>query len=170
MKILKIIYWFLLSILAVIAILTIASALNLPFGYKFYLVQSGSMEPTIKTGSLIISKQQPSYQPNDIITFQSKNSTITHRLIEIKEDQYFTKGDANDAPDFQPIKPDLILGKVILKLPLIGKPIAFAKTKEGFIILIIIPATIIVYSEILAIKNQIQLIKSKKKPSKKPKK
>jgi signal peptidase I len=165
----QIIYWSLLVVLAIIAIATAISALNLPGSYKLYTVQSGSMEPAIKIGSLIISKQQSSYQPDDIITFKSKNSTITHRLIEIQEDQYITQGDANDAPDPQSVKSDIVLGKVILKLPLIGKPIAFAKTKEGFILLIVIPATIIVYSEILAIKNQIQLIKAKKKSKNKKK-
>lgn len=170
-KVLQGTYWFLLGLLLLIIIITTASALNIPSGFKLYTVQSGSMKPTIPLYSLILVQPQNNYQVDDIITYkkpEDKNNpkpkiTITHRIIEVKDNQFTIKGDANDAPDSQPTSLDLILGKVIFTIPLIGKPVAFAKTQTGFILLIVIPATIIVYSEIVSIKNQIQLIKAKKK-------
>jgi len=78
--------------------------------------------------------------------------------------EYVTKGDANDAPDSQAVAEELVLGKTIFSIPLLGYPVSFAKTREGLIILIVIPATMIIYSEILNIKNEAKrLIQERKK-------
>jgi len=85
-------------------------------------------------------------------------TTVTHRIVEVKteEDQvsYITKGDANQSPDMDPRPKDMIVGKVVYGLPYLGFPVGFAKTQTGFIALIVIPATIIIYSEILKIKQE----------------
>lgn len=156
-------YWIVLASLGAVALLVIVSATNIPGGYKLYSVQSGSMHPTIPTGSLVVIQPTNSYRVRDVVTFKTENKTpVTHRLHRIENDVYTTKGDANDAVDSEPIKKDQILGKVIYSLPYIGFPISFAKSKEGFVLLIVIPGTLIIYSEILNIKNEIlKLIKKK---------
>lgn len=170
-KISVIFYWLIMTILLVIALGIAISAANLPTGIRLYTVQSGSMEPTIKIGNLIIVKPVSQYQPNDIITFKREEDryktnpkiTTTHRFIGVKDNLLITKGDANDTPDSVGLDPGLVIGKLIFQLPILGKPIAFAKTQTGFILLIIIPATLIVYSEILNIKKEIIKIRSRKK-------
>lgn len=158
------IYWLILALLGLIALFLVASTLNLPNGYKLYTVQSGSMLPQIKVGSIVVSRKATNYQVGDVITFKNAPVPTTHRIQAIKDSVYITKGDANDSADTEPVQKYQILGKVVLILPYFGYPVAFAKTKEGFIGLIVIPATIIVYSEILNIKKEIQkLIKKKKK-------
>ena len=53
----------------------------LPF--NFYLVQSGSMEPSIMTGDIIVVKKYPEYKERETITFYDQNSKIiTHRIIK----------------------------------------------------------------------------------------
>ena len=93
---------------------------------------------------------------------KNPNNTVTHRIIEIDNTSdtpiYTTKGDANDVKDLSPRLPNLILGKVIFAIPYIGYPVGFAKTQTGFILLIVIPATIIVYSELLNAKKEVQSI------------
>lgn len=156
-------YWLVLAFLGIIAVFLVASTLNLPRGFKLYTVQSGSMEPAIKVGSLIISQKTTGYQAGDVITFKNAPAPITHRIAEIKDSIYTTKGDANDSADTEPVRQEQILGKVVFSLPFLGYPVGFAKTKEGFIGLIVIPATIIVYSEILNIKNEIKKIRRRRR-------
>jgi hypothetical protein len=92
------------------------------------------------------------------VVVKNPKLTTTHRIYEVKiedgKEQYITKGDANDAPDSVPTSKDLVLGKTIFSIPLLGYPVSFAKTREGLIILVVIPATIIVYSEAITIKNE----------------
>lgn len=159
-------YWAILILLGLIAIFLAASTLNLPNGYKFYTVQSGSMLPAIKIGSLVIIKKSVDYRVGEVITFKTGRTPITHRLLAIKDSIYITKGDANNSTDTEPVQKYQILGKVIFSLPYLGYPVAFAKTKEGFIGLIVIPATIIVYSEILNIKKEITKLRKKLKSKK----
>lgn len=163
----KVFYWLISLALVLIAGVTVISALDFSDTWKLMAVQSGSMEPAIKTGSLVIIKKADDYQKEEVITYQNKRDsrvTTTHRIVEIKDGQFITKGDANDSVDNNPVNKGLILGKVSLAIPLLGYPISFAKTLSGLIILIIIPSTIIVYSEILNIKNEaIQFLAKRKK-------
>ncbi|MDO8340978.1 MAG: signal peptidase I [Candidatus Woesebacteria bacterium] len=175
-KLIKIIYWLVVILLLVIAATVAASSLNIPGGIKLFTVQSGSMEPKIKKGSLIISKSFSTYSKDDIITFKSEKDgqninpkiTTTHRIYEVKYINnvkiFVTKGDANNAPDAGTVDESLVLGKVVFSVSFLGYPISFAKTKEGLIVLVVIPATIIIYGELLNIKNEAQrLMRERKK-------
>jgi len=169
------IFYYLIFISLVLIVLTAtASALNIPQGFKLYTVQTNSMSPAIKAGSLVIVKPAPEYLEKDIITFKEQKdrlinkpkNTITHRIVKIEEVNgqtfFTTKGDANDAPDTDFIDKDLIIGRVNYSFAYFGYPIAFAKTPVGLIFLVVIPATIIIYSEIMVIKKQIKKMKDKK--------
>src|SRR6266498_1989012 len=62
---------------------------------KALVVRSGSMEPTLPVGSLIVAKKQSHYQVGDVITFKQGNSFVTHRINNIENGAFQTKGDAN---------------------------------------------------------------------------
>ncbi len=175
----NIVYWLAIAILVVIAAVTAISALDIPGGIKLYTVQSGSMAPAIPAGSLVLSRPADDYHIGDAITFKAEKDrliknpkyTTTHRVFEVKKTvlgqiEYVTKGDANDVPDSQPVAKDLVLGKTVFSIPLLGYPISFAKTREGLIILIVIPATMIIYSEILNVKNEAKRLIQKRKKRK----
>lgn len=137
---------------------------------QIFTVASGSMEPALKTGSLIFIKPANEYKTGDVITFTSSsniNQTITHRIIssENKDGQtYFTtKGDANNSQDLDQVHQDRILGKYIFKIPYIGYVISFVRTLPGLIFVIIIPSVIIVYEELKGIRK-ILAKKLKKQP------
>lgn len=145
------------------------SIIPIPGNYKIYTVLTGSMSPTIKTGSIVFIKPQNNYQVKDIVTFFTSipKQTTTHRIVGVKtinhQQVLITKGDANKSNDFMNIPYQNILGKVIFSIPLLGYLISFSKTFTGLTILIVIPATIIVYSEIISIKNEvIRLVKKRK--------
>jgi len=171
-KINNIIY--LITILLLInGLLVLLSAINIPFLPRVMVVRTGSMTPKIPVGSAIFSRETSSYKYNDIITYisqdivngQPREDYITHRIVDINIDGTFiTKGDANNTADFDPVKKENVVGKVVFTIPYIGYVINFAKTKEGLILLVIIPATLIIYSEIITIKNEtVKLLAQRKK-------
>lgn len=166
----KVINLMAIVIVVIFALLLIASKFNFS-GLQFLVVKSGSMAPTIKTGAFVAIKKSADYQINDIINFKNKTNlteTTTHRIINTETDEanqtfYITKGDANNTEDNQKITPDLINGKVVLDVPYLGYLVAFTQTGLGLILLIIIPATIIVYEEINTIRKEIKLRRGRKR-------
>ena len=117
-------------------LMLLIAALPIQNNIKALTVMSGSMEPTIKTGSLIIILPQAEYKVGDIVTFGERTiGTLpkTHRIISIVDDSYRTKGDANYTEDFLKIKNKDIKGKVTLTFPYIGYLVAFLQTKNGVI-------------------------------------
>ena len=165
----SIIYGLIIVFLIVIASSTALASLKLPIEVKLFVVQSGSMEPSIKTGSVVVVKNETSYRINDVITFftTDKRNTTTHRIFNIKESNYkplfITKGDANQAEDREGIKEENILGKVIFTIPYLGYVVSFTKTQMGFIFLIVVPAVIIIFSEILNLKKEVLKLIEKRK-------
>jgi signal peptidase len=139
--------------------------------HSIYIVRSNSMSPTFKTGTLLIIKRTDSGTINvdDIITFRKKNDTLstTHRVVEIIDDnnirQFVTRGDANNVDDPIPVSENDILGKVTFFIPLLGYVFGFIRTKQGIILVIVIPAFILMVTQI------IQLFKYKKDSKKESK-
>lgn len=109
-------------------------------GYKLFTVSSGSMEPTLKIGDIIIVKDyaKESIKVNDIITFKENENFITHRIIEIDKGKYKTKGDNNNSADVRLIDYSEIQGRLVGKIPKIGLLIINVKTLTGTVILGII--------------------------------
>lgn len=107
-------------------------------GYNYKTVLTGSMEPAIPVGSIVITKEQSSYEIEDIISFQEKGSVITHRIISIDRERYITKGDANNVADTEEVQQKQILGKVILTIPLLGYLVMWLMSPVGIISLFMI--------------------------------
>ena len=82
------------------------------FGYSFFKVATGSMEPNISENDIIIVKDNSNYQIDDVITYKENNSYITHRIVAINSDSLITKGDANNTND-ESINKSQILGVVV---------------------------------------------------------
>lgn len=164
----KLIYNLFIAFVILVAICLAGSMLPISENYKIMIVQSGSMAPAIKTGSIVIIKPSPDYKAGDIITFGPYSKTkvpTTHRIVEIKEENgqtsYITKGDANNAPDDRKISKKDIIGKVLFDIPYLGYIVDSAKKPIGFTFLIIIPAAIIIYDEMRNIWQEIAKIKKK---------
>lgn len=151
------IYGFLAAIVIPIVVLFSAGYFGLIPQIKPLVVQSGSMEPSIKTGSVVFTQKSPDYKKDDVISFSPNNdkNLVTHRIFSFDGTYFQTKGDANEEEDFWKIKPDQIKGKVVLYIPYLGYGVDFAKQPKGFIFLVIIPATIIIYEELKTIRAEI---------------
>jgi len=153
MKIVRIIQKLLTAAVFAVVILIIVSALPIPGNYKLMVVQSGSMEPAIKTGSVVAVMPSDSYQINEVITFsgKDKNKSTTHRIADMEvisgKIYYITKGDANNAEDTDKVSRDKVIGKVLFSVPYAGYAVAAAKEPLGFVLLVIIPCAIIIFEE-----------------------
>ena len=175
-KNMKKIFNFIVGIILVIifsfGVLVVFSMFPIAGNMKLLTVLSGSMEPQIHTGSLIFIRPAGEYNVGDIVTktTEEKDVTVTHRIIEKEmidgKVMFTTKGDANNVADNEKVPQEMIVGKVFLNIPYLGYAVNFAKTTQGMILIIIIPAVIIVYEEILKIKKEIVNLYNKKKVKK----
>ena len=126
-----------LNIYAINASRLAGNAVPMPFGVGAAVVLSGSMEPALSTGDLLIIAEQDAYKINDIIVFQDGRIAVTHRIVDIKEEHIVTKGDANNTND-APISPAQIKGKVVCAIPLIGYLVNAIKTPVGTLAVILL--------------------------------
>lgn len=114
----------------------------MPFGYGMAVILSGSMEPEMSVGDLIIVYESNDYVIDDIVVFQESGMLVTHRIIEMNDNEIITKGDANNVED-EPIQLNQIKGEVILCIPMIGNFINILKTPIATVIIIILTILLI---------------------------
>ncbi|GAB6172786.1 signal peptidase I [Paradesulfitobacterium aromaticivorans] len=146
------------------------------FGHELMTVLSGSMEPVIHTGSVIVVNPAVDIsrlQVGDIITFRSpedKDKIITHRILSIEgveaSTRFTTKGDANNAEDPKPIPVSNVVGKYAnITIPYLGYTLAFAKSKIGVISLLIVPGALLILWQLVSLFRAIShMEKEKAKP------
>ncbi|QPC46160.1 signal peptidase I [Mangrovibacillus cuniculi] len=107
------------------------------FGWKSYVVTSGSMQPTIGEHSTVIvkPKEEEVITLGDIVLFQYKDSYVLHRVerifVEENKVKYVTKGDDNPIKDNAILKEKDILGTYQYHLPFIGGTILWIQ--ENFL-------------------------------------
>ncbi len=105
------------------------------FGYSVLIVASPSMTGAIEAGDAIIIKKSDSYAVGDVITYfpADENFSVTHRIVRMEGDKFYTKGDANQSEDPDPVLIDQITGKVAVKLDKVGYFIEWLKSPIGII-------------------------------------
>ncbi len=157
-----------LSLALAIAVMVAAMLTYLAphFGWRVDLVSSGSMEPELKTGSLVITRPvgPQEVMVGDIITFNPKGVTlgenlISHRVIGIETASplYFkTKGDANDKPDPFTVPARNLEGRIFFKAHYVGYVTGFLKTPWGFLLGLVIPGLILITMYITSIRRMLR--------------
>lgn len=115
-------------------------------GYSILEVVSGSMEPTIHVGDLIvINTNELDYKAKDIITFYDVDgSFVTHRILSINDKEMVTKGDNNDSED-APMPVDSILGKYVFRINGGGKLLSAFKSPFTMVMILIIGVLVCVF-------------------------
>lgn len=148
------------------------------FGYEIRQVVSGSMEPNIKTGSLVFintTKEKSQIKEGDILTFKysavsgSPEEVITHRVIDIEsvdgEIYYTLKGDAvENENSVQIIDSTKIIGIVTNHSYFLGLVNTVFQSKIGIVCCLIIPSSLIIIYEIYRIISVIIKDRNEKKP------
>lgn len=159
-------------------------------GYSMFRVLTGSMEPAIPEGSLLLVKKTDlsELQVGDVISFYSKDPALngevnTHRILEIEEENgtyhFTTKGDANNAEDMYGTLGSDVIGKVIFSSLLLGKFVRLLSNPLIFLPIVILPLMIMLLMNLVrslklakkiakeeeeaAIREAIEIIRNKKK-------
>ncbi len=113
-----------------------------------YVVLSGSMEPTIKTGSLCFINKHTKYEDiktGDIVAYSAdNNANVTHRVINITEEGFETKGDRNDSSDGITVHESNYIGKNVFSIPKIGLMVKVLQTTRGKIIIVTLVIVILI--------------------------
>ncbi len=129
--------------------------------FSLYMIISPSMVPNINVYDVVLNKKVNDVKDlkvGDVITFKSNSIisnglTVTHRINKIdKKDGkliFTTKGDNNQNVDSGTVTQDNIYGKVILKLPQLGRVTSFLGNKGVWLIVVVIPALGIIIYDIL---------------------
>lgn len=156
--------------LVIFGLLVILTGPMLSDYYKVLVVQSGSMEPAIKTGSIVIITPASDYKAGDIVTYKKdgfENKTVTHRIVKVKikdgKTTYTTQGDANNGADMKEVDKSAVVGKVLLSVPYIGYAIDMARNPEGFVILVAVPSGVIILGQVRNIFNEVAAFRRKRK-------
>lgn len=139
-----------------------------------YVIISGSMEPNIHVYDVIVSKRVDTTElkKGDVITFYSNDNrfygvTVTHRIIEVIDGEkgiFRTRGDANNVEDDALTIKDNIVGKVVMRIPQLGRLQFFLASKGGWLVIVLIPCLAIISYDIVKV---VKLTSKKKKKKKK---
>ncbi len=116
--------------------LLLGDPMPMPFGVGSAVVLTGSMEPKISAGDLIIVKKTDEIAQRDIVVYKDGSTLVVHRVNEIDGDTVITQGDANNTPD-APISREAIKGKVIFTVPYVGRVIGFLRIPLVTILLMV---------------------------------
>ena len=136
-------------------------------GYKPFIVLSGSMEPTIMTGDLVIIQKcnTKELKEGDIIAFRSGTSVITHRIlkstIENGKTMFITKGDNNNTEDRNPVALSDVEGIYVTRIPKLGNFAMFLQTTVGSILFISIPFILFIITDVNQRRKETKLQKQK---------
>ena len=133
------------------------------FGFSFMQVATGSMEPTIPTGSLIIVRDTDAnaVQVGDVITFYSSDPLIagkpnTHRVVEIRQDNgqpvFTTRGDATPQDDPYPVYASQLIGVYKCNIA-IGNFVKILHSPYFFFFVLVVPLIAVIFAEFLRVKK-----------------
>lgn len=168
----KVLSWVILGIVFLVAAFLMYYVISSKFaeakGAKFepkfslYTIISTSMEPNIKVYDVVFDcKVDPStIKEGDVITFISSSTlsegmTVTHRVIGIVETEsglkFRVQGDNNSTPDSSLVDYRNILGKVVFKIPQLGRLQFLIQTRGGWLFVLLIPALFVVIYDIIKV-------------------
>ncbi|HEU0024478.1 MAG TPA: signal peptidase I [Thermoleophilaceae bacterium] len=143
-----------------IVALVLAAAVPVIFGGRSFSVMSGSMEPSISTGDLVVTLPIAPHEARggDVVTFtdpENNDRLLTHRVASSADrgDNYalVTKGDANNTVERWTVPADGRIGRVIFRVPELGYLLTFARGPAARVLLIAIPALMLAGFALLSI-------------------
>lgn len=116
---------------------------RLLFSLTPYVVMSGSMEPSIRTGSLcFVDGSDTDAKPGDVIAFRAADGIlVTHRVVDVTEEgSYITRGDNNNEADTAPVSKENVTGKTLFSIPAAGYAVMKLRTPGGIAVLAVLTA------------------------------
>ena len=118
-------------------------------GFKCFNIISPSMEPEYAVGDLIYVKEvdPATIKEGDVITFLVNENLVvgTHRVVRVDtaNKHFYTKGDANDIEDREPVHFNNVIGVPKFSIPMLGYVSDFVQNPPGMYITIAVGTVLI---------------------------
>ena len=138
----------------------LAAAAPMAIGMRSFTVMSGSMEPAVHTGDIVVDEQIAPLdaRPGDIVTFRDprgQSRLLTHRVRSVhvvgNAAKVVTKGDANDTTEHWTVPVAGKIGRVAYRLPRLGYVLAATREPKAKLLLIVVPAIMVGILELMRI-------------------
>lgn len=148
------------AIAAAGVLLAAALALPLAFGAQPHTVLTGSMEPSIAAGDVVVNERiaPGEAKVGDVVTFrdpEDQGRLITHRVRSVRrQGQHVwvvTQGDANNTTERFRIAADGELGRVAYVVPWVGHAAVLARTPLGLSLFLLVPLLLLAVEELVRI-------------------
>lgn len=129
------------AVVIILLAIALAGLLAPAFGYRLDVVRSGSMEPGIGIGDLLITApvKFADIRAGDVISFRSPDQEmlVCHRVVAVDERNgtLQTKGDANEDPDRFVVREQHVVGEKMISIPLLGYAVEFLRSPFGWALL-----------------------------------
>lgn len=108
---------------AMVASLLMLALTPAVLGYDPVVVMSGSMGPALRTSDVVVLGQPVGRYPvGAVIDFRTGDGSRIHRIVEVTDSGYRTKGDANPTPDIELVADTDVRGVGMMVVPLVGIP------------------------------------------------
>ena len=123
-------------------------------------VMSGSMEPAIMTGDVVIAMPVAPLEvrPGDIVSCSDRGrggKLVTHRVRSMRQAgarvTFITRGDANTGVEKWRVGTDKTISRTALRLPKLGRALIFARSRTGLLVLVLVPVLLLAVFEITSI-------------------
>ena len=146
------------------------------FGYATYIVISGSMEPTIHVGEVIIVEKVDSIKDlkeGDVVTYAGKEGefagkTVTHRIRRIEGDKIVTRGDSTmNIKDDPAITFNDVIGRYVKTSGFLSSIYSAFSNKYGFLLIVIIPLLILLFVQVVNFRRACKMDDDGKMPDEK---
>jgi signal peptidase I len=130
------------------------------FGFKSFTVMSGSMEPAIGTGAVVVERPIAPREARvgDVVTFKDPEGgdrLITHRVKSVRVNgdtaRFVTAGDANNTVERWSVPAEGSIGRVAYDVPRVGYLMAYAGGRHGRLLLIVLPVLLLAGFELARI-------------------
>jgi signal peptidase len=148
------------SVLGFVVVIVLSVSVPNAFGLRELTVLSGSMEPTIHTGDVVVERQVSplDVRLGDVVSFQDPEDAsilITHRVqsMVVHDDvvSFVTKGDANTGVERWKVSADGTIGKVEYHVWHLGYLLAGVRGRLGRLLLVVVPAILLGAYELVRI-------------------
>jgi signal peptidase len=153
--------------LSILALAVVAGLFALPrvTGHAVFVVEGGSMEPTIAIGSLIVvDRSDREAKAGTVATFADPDvGLVTHRIVGLEGDLIITKGDANERPDSIRQPRSRLVGSVRASVPLAGYLVRILQIPLVFFGLLTTTGAWLILGELRTISNEVSRIRSARK-------
>lgn len=128
------------GVTAIVLFLFLSMQIMPCLGYEPYRILSGSMEPTLTIGEIVlIDTNDREIDVGEIIAFSEGRHVVIHRVQEMKgSGLYTTKGDANPTADFDAVRQTEVIGTFWLKLGVLTGIWDFFSSNGRYVVILIL--------------------------------